>query len=155
MFSAWLNPHQTVIVTVTTRASSSSAGYRDTITFIATGPERIEKSVIMNVDNNKIVDYDEPYLGHRYTSDCLNVLLGSCEDGSWAIEVTAQDTGSGLLQVTSIPTGLYFPNGYTAGTTERVTGYYAGSCCQSKLQISATDRLGNRRSYTADAYCKV
>lgn len=140
-------------MTVTARASNSGAGYKDIITFIATGPERIEKSVFMNVDTNKIVDYDEPYLGHRYTSDCLNVLLSSCEGGSWAIEVVAQDTGSGLLQVTSIPTGLHFPNGYTAGTTERVTGYYTGSCCQSKLQISATDRLGNRRSYTADAYC--
>lgn len=62
---------------------------------------------------------------------------------------------AGILQVTSVPSGLYFPSGYTAGTTERVTGYYAGSCCQSKLQISATDRLGNRRSYTADAYCKT
>lgn len=148
-----MNPRQTVIVTVTARASTSGAGYRDMITFTATGPERIEKNVIMNVDNDKIVDFDEPYLGHRYTSDCMNVLLGSCEDGSWAIEVTAQDSGSGLLQVTSIPSGLYFPNRYTAGTIERVTGYYAGSCCQPKLQISATDRLGNRRSYTANAYC--
>lgn len=127
---------------------------RDLITFTATGPEQVEKSVIMNVDNEKIVDYDEPDLTHRYTSDCMNVLLGSCEDGTWTIEVTAQDTGSGLLQVTSVPSGLYFPNGYTSGTTEKVTGNYGGSCCQSKLQISATDRLGNRKSYTADAYCK-
>lgn len=61
----------------------------------------------------------------------------------------------GLLQVTSAPVGLYFPNGYVAGTTEQVTGYYSGSCCQSKLQISATDRAGNRKSYTADAYCTL
>lgn len=27
----------------------------------------------------------------------MNVLLGSCEDGSWAIEVTAQDSGSGVI----------------------------------------------------------
>lgn len=85
-------------MTVTTRASTSNVGYKDLITFIATGPERIEKNVMMNIDNDKIVDYDEPYLGHRYTSDCMNVLLGSCEDGSWAIEVTAQDSGSGVIQ---------------------------------------------------------
>lgn len=95
-----MNPRQTVIVTVTIRSSGSSAGYKDQITFIATGPERIEKSVVLSVDNEKIVDYEEPYLTHRYTSDCMNVLLGNCEDGSWTIEVTAQDSGSGLEKCT-------------------------------------------------------
>lgn len=65
------------------------------ITFTVTGSDQIEKAAIMNIDNERIVDFDNPYLTHKFTSDCLNVLLGSCEDGTWAIEVTAQDTGSG------------------------------------------------------------
>lgn len=59
------------------------------------------------------------------------------------------------MQLISNPKGLYFPNGYTAGTTERVTGYFSDTCCRPKLQITATDRVGNRRTYTADAYCKL
>lgn len=59
-----------------------------------TGADQIEKKVYMDISDN-VIDYDDPYITYKYTSDCMNVLLGNCEDGTWSIEVTAQDTGSG------------------------------------------------------------
>lgn len=149
-----------------------SAGYRNLITFTVSGPERVQKSAAMYVSTNIITDNKEPRLTHRYTSDCTDILLGNCQDGTWIIEVTAEDRESGsicmqickvlefnflilgLLQLTSNPKGLYFPNGYIAGTKEPVVGLYGGSCCQPRIQLTAIDMQNNRRSYTADAYCK-
>ncbi|KAF2879624.1 hypothetical protein ILUMI_26537, partial [Ignelater luminosus] len=135
--TAWLNPKQTIIVTVTVYAPHAvSAGYRNLITFTVSGPERVQKSAAMYISTNIINDNKEPRLTHRYTSDCTDILLGNCQDGTWIIEVTAEDRESGLLQLTSNPKGLYFPNGYIAGTKEPVVGLYGGSCCQPKIQLT-------------------
>lgn len=171
---AWLRPKQAVVVTVEAIVlNAAEDGLGNVITFaVLDGAERIQKTAVMRVVHNKRNDFDEPRVWQKYTSDCTNVLLGRCEDATWAIEITAQDQDSGkgnsvfqtifqhivlflgLLQLTSNPKGLYFPNSYTAGTTEPVTGFYSGSCCESKLQITAIDLNNNRRTYTADAYCK-
>lgn len=86
-----------MIVTVITHPRyNSQSSYRDLITFVVTGADQIEKKVYMDISDST-VDYDDPYVTHKYTSDCLNVLLGNCADGTWSIEVTAQDTGSGKV----------------------------------------------------------
>uniref|UniRef100_A0A1Y1N825 Uncharacterized protein n=1 Tax=Photinus pyralis TaxID=7054 RepID=A0A1Y1N825_PHOPY len=148
---------QTATVTVVTRAPSMvTADYRDLITFTATssGRKRIKKTAQMYVTNSITADNEEPRLTYRYTSDCTNVLLGDCRDRTWTIEVTAQDVDSGLLQLTSIPKGLYFPNDYRTGTKEPVVAVYGASCCQPKIQITAVDLMNNRKTFTTDAYCK-
>ncbi|KAF5301939.1 hypothetical protein FQR65_LT19161 [Abscondita terminalis] len=151
--SGWLNPKQTTIVTVFARTSQSILSeYLNVITFSAVGPERAQKSAQMFVTNSVYNDNEEPRLTHRYTSDCTDILLGDCQDGTWSIEVVAEDRDSGLLQLTSNPKNLYFPNNYVAGTKEAVVGLYGGSCCQPKIQLTAIDLSNNKRTYTADAY---
>lgn len=56
--------------------------------------------------------------------------------------------------LTTIPKGLYFPDGYTAGTKEEVTGIYSDSCCNADLQIIAVDRMNNRYVKQINAYSK-
>ncbi|KAF5294840.1 hypothetical protein FQA39_LY00324 [Lamprigera yunnana] len=154
--STWLNPKQTAVVTVELRIPNvATSAYRNLVTFSILGAERVQKSVLVFITNSIVSDNEKPRLTYRYTSDCTDILLGNCEDGTWTIEVTAEDKESGLLQLSSSPKGLYFPNNYIAGTTEPIVGLYGGSCCQSKIQLTAIDLFNNRRSYIADAYRKL
>ncbi|KAJ3640115.1 hypothetical protein Zmor_003431 [Zophobas morio] len=145
----WINPGETATVrlTLTTRPGA----YQDVVTFTAAGSETVSKRVIVDVGVFK-EDRRDPELDYHFTSDCSDVLFGSCEDGTWTVEVKAKDTGSGLLQVISIPKGLYFPHGFTTGTTEEVTGYFSESCCNPDLKLVAFDRQNNRRTRHLNAY---
>lgn len=79
-------------VTLTTRPGS----YQDLITFSAVGADTAEKSVTVDVGLNNNQDDDRvPELNYAFTSDCLHVLWGSCEGGTWRVEARARDTGSG------------------------------------------------------------
>ncbi|RZC40593.1 uncharacterized protein BDFB_000657, partial [Asbolus verrucosus] len=145
----WINPQETTTVRLTliTRAGS----YNDLITFTAAGSETVSKNVIVDVGLNRH-DKRDPELHYQFTSDCLNVLFQACEDGVWTVEVKAKDVDSGLLQVLSKPKGLYFPNGFTTGTTEEVTGYFSESCCNPDLKLVAFDRQNNRKTRDLNAY---
>lgn len=99
-FRSWLNPKQSVIVTVESFVKGTAgSGYRNLMTFSVLGPENAQKTAAMQVGNSRTEDNEDPRLWHRYTSDCTNVILGSCEDATWAIEVTAQDRESGIYFV--------------------------------------------------------
>lgn len=52
------------------------------------------------------------------------------------------------------PKGIYFPKGFTSGTKEEVTGTYSESCCNADIQITAIDRIGNKRQISANAFRK-
>lgn len=83
-------------MTVTTYTPSVIvSGLSNLITFTVSGPEKAQKIAAMYVSNNPIVDTLEPQMTHKYKSDCMNVLIGNCEDGTWVIEVTAEDVESG------------------------------------------------------------
>ncbi|XP_017779712.1 PREDICTED: uncharacterized protein LOC108565002 [Nicrophorus vespilloides] len=149
--STWMQPRQTKVVAVTifTRNDFGSS-YQDFVTFYAmTGQEKYIKKILLNVDAKHVVDTRKPTIWHKFTSNCLNVLLANCEDATWSVEITAQDKESGLMLLTP---NIHFPNGFTTGTTEEVTGYYSASCCESQLQLTATDRSNNKRTYIIDAY---
>lgn len=60
----------------------------------------------------------------------------------------------GLLQVISKPKGIYFPKSFTSGTKEEVIGTYSESCCNADLQMTATDRSGNKRQISTNAFRK-
>lgn len=109
---AWLGPKQSVVVTVETFVvRAAEDGFKNTITFTAWGgAERIMKSAIMNVVHTRRTDYEEPRVWQKYTSDCTNVIWGKCEDATWAIEVTAQDTKSGKINLATFKCQLPFGN---------------------------------------------
>ncbi|KAJ3623015.1 hypothetical protein MTP99_019275 [Tenebrio molitor] len=145
----WINPQETatVRITLTTRPGF----YQDLITFSVVGSETVTKNVLVDVGSTK-EDRHDPYLDYHFTSDCTSVLFGACEDATWTVEVQAKDTGSGLLQVVSKPKGIYFPNGFTTGTTEEVSGFYSESCCNPDLELIAFDRQNNRKTRHLNAY---
>ncbi|XP_015835407.1 uncharacterized protein LOC103314874 [Tribolium castaneum] len=145
----WINPQETATVRVT--LTTRSGQYQDHITFTAAGTETVSKKVIVDVGISND-DRRDPHIDYHFTSDCTGVLLGSCEDATWTVEVKAKDTGSGLLQVISRPKGIYFPNGFTSGTTEEVTGFFSESCCNPDLELIAFDRQNNRRTRHINAY---
>ncbi|XP_044256195.1 uncharacterized protein LOC123006088 isoform X2 [Tribolium madens] len=145
----WINPQETATVRVT--LTTRSGQYQDFITFTAAGTETVTKKVIVDVGISSD-DRRDPHIDYHFTSDCTGVLLGSCEDATWTVEVKAKDTGSGLLQVISRPKGIYFPNGFTSGTTEEVTGFFSESCCNPDLELIAFDRQNNRRTRHINAY---
>ncbi|CAH1963674.1 unnamed protein product [Acanthoscelides obtectus] len=145
-----LTPLQTATSTLT--MSIRPGTYEDELTMYArTGSEVIEKKVIVDV-GKAINDYTEPYMDYNFLSDCSRVIFSDCSQGTWTIEVEARDIGSGLLDVTSNPPGLYFPNGFVSGTKENVRGVYSDSCCNADIQLSATDRTNNRKVLYANAY---
>ncbi|XP_060515767.1 uncharacterized protein LOC132695500 [Cylas formicarius] len=146
-----LSPLESTIVTLT--LNTKGGVYQDEITFSAkAGSVFVQKKILVDVDSFNYFDDTEPRIDYSYTSDCTDVIFSKCEKGTWTIEITAQDLDSGLLQLNTIPKGLYVPNSYTAGTTEAVKGFYSDSCCNPNLKIIAIDRLNNRRIYTVNAY---
>ncbi|XP_044765163.1 uncharacterized protein LOC123321563 isoform X2 [Coccinella septempunctata] len=150
-YIAILGPHASTTVRVAVLPKSGQSS--DRITFIATGSEQVRKEVIVDIESNDYrSDTDSPLVDYTYTSDCTDVVLSKCKEGTWTIKISAKDTESGLKLLTTIPKGLYFPEGYTAGTREEVTGIYSESCCNADLQIIAIDRMNNRYARQINAY---
>lgn len=148
-----ISPSETFVVRTTLSAKYAA---RDLVTFYATGNAgRAEKRVFVDVGNgNNLYDDTDPDIYNHYTSDCTDLLIGDCGKGTWVVKITVQDSGSGILQVTSKPAGIYFPNGFTAGTKDQVIGYYSDSCCSPDFQVTAVDRSNNRRVLNMNAYRK-
>lgn len=98
-FRAYLHPRQTTVVTLTVYTKTTTGNqFQDHITFSVNGPELVHKTVILSV-NDEIYDDESPHMWHTFTSDCTDHLIGDCEDGSWTIEVTAQDRESGMILI--------------------------------------------------------
>ena len=100
IFSATLNPKQTIIVTVRILTSTNmGSNYYDVVTLTAVGYVKVTKSAYIYVNVEKIFDYESPKISYHFTSDCVNVATISCETGSWSIEITAQDPETGILKI--------------------------------------------------------
>ncbi|XP_045481796.1 uncharacterized protein LOC123685947 [Harmonia axyridis] len=149
-YIAILRPHASTTVRVAVLPKSGQ--HSDRITFIATGSEQVRKDVLVDIGGNYQSDTDAPFVDYTYTSDCTDIVLSKCKEGTWTIKITAQDSDSGIKLLTTIPKGLYFPDTYTSGTREEVTGIYSESCCNADLQIIAVDRMNNRYSRQINAY---
>ncbi|KAF7278817.1 hypothetical protein GWI33_007932 [Rhynchophorus ferrugineus] len=140
------------ITTVVLYLSTKAGIYQDEIIFWAkTRTQSYQKKVLVDV-GTQIVDQTSPELTYKYTSDCTGLIFSKCSKGTWTMEINAKDSESGLMSVNSLPKGIYFPEIYSAGTTDTVTGYYSDSCCKPDIQISAVDRMNNKISYTLNAY---
>ncbi|KAK9889139.1 hypothetical protein WA026_004409 [Henosepilachna vigintioctopunctata] len=150
-YNVYLSPHDTtrVRLTVIPRVDVDT----DRIVFNAMGAETVHKEVVVHVSNrNTRSDDSPPLLDYSYTSDCTDVGFADCHKGTWTIKVSARDQGCGLMLLTTVPKGIYFHDGYTAGTTEEVTGYFSDTCCNPDLQIIAVDSRNNRIVKQANAY---
>lgn len=146
-----ISPGETATVRVTLYAKYAA---QDELTFYATGSlGSAEKRAIVDIGTaSKVYDDSDPDINYDFTSDCTSVLIGDCRTKSWTVEIRAKDTESGLLQVSTRPAGIYFPNGFTVGTKDEVTGSYSDSCCNDNLQITAVDRSNNRRTRNINPY---
>ncbi|KAJ8951950.1 hypothetical protein NQ318_013620 [Aromia moschata] len=136
-----ISPEETITVRVT--LTTKYGTYQDVIDFTASlGSETFTKKATVDVGTQLGYDNTEPELDYTFSSDCTKVIFSKCEEGTW----------TGYLQVSTVPTGIYFPNGYTTGTKEQVEGYYSDSCCNPDLQMIAVDRLNNRAIRNVNAY---
>ncbi|CAG9761096.1 unnamed protein product [Ceutorhynchus assimilis] len=150
-YQRYLEPQESTVATLYLNPKSGIS-YQDEITFSATsGGHVVQKRVIVDIGST-LFDQDKPELTYKYTSDCRRVIFSKCSRATWRIEITARDTGSGLLKLKTEPKGIFFPYGYTSGTRDSVTGFYSASCCNPDLIISAIDRMNNRISYNLNAY---
>ncbi|KAJ8984489.1 hypothetical protein NQ317_006149, partial [Molorchus minor] len=146
-----ISPEETVVVRV--NLVTKLGTYQDEIQFTASiGSESFTKKVMIDVGMQVAYDDINPELDYSFSSDCSKVVFSSCEDGTWTVKIKAKDSGSGLLQVSTIPKGIYFSNDFITGTRDQVEGYYSDSCCNPDLQITAVDRLNNRVTKNINAY---
>ncbi|XP_066247182.1 uncharacterized protein [Euwallacea similis] len=146
----YLEPQESTIVTLYLNPRSGT--YQDEITFfVKSSSQVVQKKILVDI-GSQIIDETPPELDYNYISDCTEVIFASCSKGTWTIEITAHDVDSGLLHLTTYPTGLYFPYAYISGTKDYISGHYSDSCCNPNLQISAVDRLHNSNSYSVNAY---
>lgn len=53
------------------------------------------------------------------------------------------DLPPGLLRVSSFPLGLQYRGDFVAGTRDNVYLHYSASCCDTKVDVIATDLKGN------------
>lgn len=93
-FSAILGPHASTTVRVAVLPKSGQRS--DRITFIARGSEQVRKEVIVDIESNYRTDSDAPSVDYTFTSDCTDVVLSKCEQGTWTIKVSAKDSESGM-----------------------------------------------------------
>ncbi|GLV42975.1 uncharacterized protein CBL_13664 [Carabus blaptoides fortunei] len=94
--SSWIGPKQTIEVTVDTYVpSGTTLTFTNLITLLAQGQEKGQKSALVYVSAQRIMDTEQPYLTYQFTSNCMEVSYRSCQSGTWTLEVTVQDSQSG------------------------------------------------------------
>lgn len=157
---ALVSPGSTVLVKVdmfaekirTTRPGANP----DTVTLTAewrtsTGNlESVTKHAYFYLESQQY-DATKPYIWYEYAGDCTGSSTPqNCNVKTWRAEVTVQDSTSGLLSFRSDPIGLILSKEFIVGTRDQISGYYSTSCCHTKVDIIATDVLGNTISKTID-----
>ncbi|CAH0404015.1 unnamed protein product [Chilo suppressalis] len=142
---------ENVIVSVTI-PNSAQPGARDFITFTAYGLEQVSISAYVYVINagQTPVDTWSPELRHEFQGSCIGRTGDDCSQHVWSATISARDTGSGLLRLTSSPIGLIYDSSFVSGTREQVTGIYRATCCAPRVVVNAVDALGNTNSYVVD-----
>lgn len=136
--------------------TNTPQGTQDRITFSA--QIRANREVTSLVSLAKVLtsedasDRREPYLSWTFGSRCDTYNRPtSCSDRYWNLEITAQDWGSGLLGLYSLPSnGLIVSDNFVAGSNEPLRATFVASCCQPKVTLTAYDLNGNQRSNAID-----
>lgn len=96
-------------------------------------------------------DTRQPSMWWGFGSRCEGRTgAGQCASSVWSLEVSTQDTDTGILRIQSRPAGIIVRNAFTAGTTSEVKATYTSSCCTTRVTITSYDLAGNQRSHTVD-----
>lgn len=132
--------------------ASATSGQRNKVTFTARGVTDVQQSVFFTVaGQNTVQDSWAPNLYWNYGSRCeWKTNAGVCSQHIWSVEITAQDSDTGILRLQSQPRGLLLRNNFVAGTKEPVIATYSASCCQPRVTITAYDAANNQRTITLD-----
>lgn len=131
---------------------NTEIGSKDKITFTSQGLGLASQAATLTVTaSSSLQDTRIPNLYWAYGSRCdYKTGPGQCASAVWSLEVTAQDSDTGILRVQSKPAGLTIRNAFTAGTINEVKATYTSSCCTTRVTITAFDVAGNQRAVTLD-----
>ncbi|KAJ2941713.1 hypothetical protein O0L34_g10521 [Tuta absoluta] len=146
---------QTVNVIVTVGITETAQpGARDLITFSAihNSIERGSASTYVYVTGSgqSLNDVWSPVVRHNFQGSCIGRQGSDCAQYIWSTTVIARDQNSGLLRLTSSPTGLIVNQNFIAGSREEVTATYRATCCAPRMVVTAVDAFGNANSYIID-----
>ncbi|CAH0388448.1 unnamed protein product [Bemisia tabaci] len=131
-----------VTVMVETRMGAPEV---DLITFIAHlgSVETVGRKAIFRI-GEPVSDTTGPDIDYSYNGDCRDAWTPqTCSTAVWGADITVSDTESGLLRVSSFPLGLQYRGDFVAGTRDNVYLHYSASCCDTKVDVIATDLKGN------------
>ncbi|KAI5639337.1 hypothetical protein NE865_08197 [Phthorimaea operculella] len=133
---------QTVNVIVTVGIpENAQPGARDLITFSA---------IHNTIEREDASTYVYVMTSGQTPSDVWSPVGDDCAQYIWSTTVIARDQNSGLLRLTSSPTGLVVNRNFIAGTREEVTAVYRATCCAPRVVVTAVDAYGNANSYIID-----
>lgn len=81
---------------MTTVPPSTSVDFTNQITFTAYATEKAQKVAIMYVTSTRVQDVHLPQIDYKFNSNCMEVPYSSCRSTYWTLQLTAQDTQSGI-----------------------------------------------------------
>ncbi|XP_066991642.2 uncharacterized protein [Anabrus simplex] len=152
-YELYLQPYQTAVHVVSLQPPVLvPKGSTDSITFTAESVyARVTVPVLLNI-GEKVYDFEKPTLQYTFQSNCKGTEEKDCFSKSWTVTATAQDKSSGLLSVSSQPSGIRFDSVFTIGSKDPVTFTYRATCCDSRLNLYITDTQNNTAIHSLNAY---
>ncbi|XP_008214637.1 uncharacterized protein LOC103317710 [Nasonia vitripennis] len=147
-------PGQTISVRVYIQVPPTvSESVLNTVSLQVQGIEALEKTANIYVRSagSRVFDDVRPTIYYYFNNNCAGrTNAEKCLKSYWSVDITIQDSESGLKSVTSTPRGAYPRSQYVSGTSSPVYFYYSNNCCSRVLEISATDVSGNVYSRRID-----
>uniref|UniRef100_A0A0C9QIX7 PERK1_1 protein n=1 Tax=Fopius arisanus TaxID=64838 RepID=A0A0C9QIX7_9HYME len=152
----WIQPDQTIKVGVHVEVPLVDENIVNTVTLHVKRSENldpVQKSAYMYLQrsSNSISDSTKPTIDYEFSNNCAGRLrLERCENNFWSVDITVTDDNSGLKRVASQPNGVHSKREFIAGTKNAVHFLYTSTCCYTKVEVTATDVVGNTHSRTID-----
>ncbi|XP_063981061.1 uncharacterized protein LOC135164536 [Diachasmimorpha longicaudata] len=150
---ALVPPHTTIRISVQFRVLTMEDSVVITLHVNRQYLDPIEKSAYIYFQSspNAISDGTKPTIDYEFNNNCAGRLRQDrCENNFWTVDITVTDDNSGLKRVTSQPSGVRPNREFIAGTRNPVHFVYTGSCCDTTVEITAKDVVGNTHSRTLD-----
>ncbi|XP_046489227.1 uncharacterized protein [Neodiprion pinetum] len=152
--NSWIESGQSLSVVADVLVPSSSTdSTTGTVSLVVQGIDTVEKSTYLYVrqTGSTISDTNKPTITHSFNNNCAGKLeSGTCANSLWSVDVTIQDSDSGLQRITSSPIGIRATTSFVSGTKSTTRFQYAATCCQTSVVVTAYDLLGNSNSRTID-----
>ncbi|XP_011505685.1 PREDICTED: uncharacterized protein LOC105368376 [Ceratosolen solmsi marchali] len=142
-----IGPSQTISVVVVVQIPPTiTDSVLNTVTLQVQGIENLEKSAELHVrtSGSRLFDDMRPTIYYYFNNNCAGRNSAEkCLKSYWSMDITIQDSDSGLKNVMSVPKGIYPRYQYVSGTSNPVQFYYSNNCCNRAVEITATDLAGN------------